>query len=113
MQDGSYEFTQPISINAIISDVNLTNAKVKPFPAKVSMPLHSFKADPPFNLEFNNCSAIGKLSYITQTLRGGIMYTIHQIAKYSSDPRGAHGEAFLYLIHYLKKTHDLDLGVCF
>jgi hypothetical protein len=37
------------------------------------------------------------------------MYTTHQIAKYSSDPRTSHGEAVLYLICYLKKTRELGL----
>ena len=37
------------------------------------------------------------------------MYATHQIAKYLSDPRQSHGEAILYLVRYLKKTHDLGL----
>jgi hypothetical protein len=37
------------------------------------------------------------------------MYAIHQIAKYSSDPRQSHGEAILYLICYLKKTRELGI----
>jgi hypothetical protein len=37
------------------------------------------------------------------------MYATHEIAKYSSDPRQLHDEAILYLIRYLKKTHDLGL----
>ncbi len=37
------------------------------------------------------------------------MYTTHQIAKYLSDPRQSHGEAILYLVCYLKKTHDPGL----
>jgi hypothetical protein len=37
------------------------------------------------------------------------MYTMHQIAKYSSDPRQSHGEAILYLVRYLKKTRGLGL----
>jgi hypothetical protein len=37
------------------------------------------------------------------------MYDTHQIAKYSSDPRQSHGEAILYLVCYLKKTHGLGL----
>ncbi len=57
-------------INVIISDVNLTDAKVKPVPAKVSMPLHAFKDAPPFNLNFNYWSVIGKLNDLTQTSRG-------------------------------------------
>jgi hypothetical protein len=37
------------------------------------------------------------------------MYAMHQIAKYSSDPRISHGKAVLYLICYLKKTRELGL----
>jgi hypothetical protein len=37
------------------------------------------------------------------------MYAMHQIAKYSSDPRQSHGEAILYLVRYLKKARDLGL----
>jgi hypothetical protein len=97
-RDGSYEFTQRALIDAIIKDVNLTDMKVKPVPAKVSMPLHAFKNAPPFNLNFNYYSVVGKLNYLAQTSRGGIIYATHQIAKYSSDPRKPHGEAILYLV---------------
>jgi hypothetical protein len=37
------------------------------------------------------------------------MYAMHQIAKYSSDPRQSHGEAILYLVRYLKKMRNLGL----
>jgi len=37
------------------------------------------------------------------------MYATHQVAKYSLDPRQSHGEAILYLVRYLKKTHDIGL----
>ncbi len=104
MRDGSYEFTQRALIDAIIANVNLTDAKVKPIPAKVSLQIHAFKDAPPFNLNFNSCSVVGKLNYLTQTTRPDIMYATHQLAKYSSDPRKSHGEAMLYLVCYLKKT---------
>jgi hypothetical protein len=98
MHDESYEFTQRALIDTIIKDGNLTGTKVKPVPAKVSMPLHAFKDTPPFNLNFNYCSVVGKLNYLTQTSRGDIMYASYQIAKYSSNPREPHGEAILYLV---------------
>ena len=63
----------------------------------------------PFDLDFNYRSAIGKLNYLAQTTRPDIMYATHQIAKYASDPREIHGEAILFLVCYLKKTHDLGL----
>ncbi len=52
---------------------------------------------------------VGKLNYLAQTTCPDIMYATHRIAKYSSDPRQLHGEAILYLIGYLRKTHYLDL----
>jgi hypothetical protein len=54
-------------------------------------------------------SAVSKLNYLAQTTRSDIMYTTHQIAKYSSDRRQSHGEAILYLVRYLKKTRDIGL----
>jgi hypothetical protein len=98
MRDESYEFTQRALIDAIIKDIDFTDAKVKPVPAKVSMPLHAFKDAPPFNLNFNYCSVVGKLNYLTQTSRGNIMYATHKISKYSSGPREPHEEAILYLV---------------
>ncbi len=92
-------------IDDIIDDVRLKDAKVKPVPAKVSLKLHAFKDTPPFDLDFNYRSAVGKLNYLAQTTRPDIMYVTHQIAKYSSNPRQSHGEAILYLVCYLKKTH--------
>jgi hypothetical protein len=71
--DGSYEFTQCALIDSIISDVGLKDAKVKPVPAKVSLQLHAFKDKPPFVLNFNYRSAVGKLNYLAQTTRPYIM----------------------------------------
>ncbi len=109
LQDGSYEFTQCALIDSIIDDIRLKDEKVKPVPAKVSLQLHAFKHEPPFNLDFNYRSAVGKLNYLAQTTRPDIMYPTHQIAKFLSDPRQSHGEAIHYLVCFLKKTHDLGL----
>jgi hypothetical protein len=62
-------------------------------------------------LNFGHHLVIGKLNYLAQTTRPDIVYATHQLAKYSSNPSKPHGEAVLYLIHYLKKTQDL--GTCF
>jgi hypothetical protein len=87
--------------------VALNNSKVKAIPAKVSKILHAHLDKRPFTLNFGYHSVINKLNYLTQTTRPNIVYTTHQLAKYSSDPREPHGEAVLYLICYLKKTQDL------
>jgi hypothetical protein len=52
---------------------------------------------------------IGKLNYLAQTTRPDIMYAMHQLTKYSSNPREPHEDATLYLIRYLKKTRDIGL----
>jgi hypothetical protein len=77
--------------------------------AKVSLQLHAFKDEPLFHLDFNYRSAVSKLNYLAQTTRPDIMYATHQIAKYLLNPKQSHGEAILYLVHYLKKMHDLGL----
>jgi hypothetical protein len=66
---------------------------------------------PPFALNFNYRSAVGKLNYLAQMTRLNIMYATHQIAKYASDPRKTHVEALLYLVQNLMKS--CDLGICF
>jgi hypothetical protein len=106
LHNGSYGFTQCALINAIINDVGINNSRTKPVLAKVSLRLHAFKDEPTFDLNFNYRSVVGKLNYLAQITCPDIMYTVHQIAKYSSDPRQSHGEAILYLVYYLKKTHD-------
>ena len=35
------------------------------------------------------------------------MYTIHQNAKYSADPRMSHGKAIIYLVRYLMRSRDI------
>ncbi len=109
LKDGFYEFTQQALIDSIINDIRLKDAKVKPVPAKVSLQIHLFKDKPTFDLNFNYRSAVGKLNYLAQTTRLDIMYAMHQITKYSSDPRQSHGEAILYLVCYLKKMQELGL----
>ncbi len=52
----------------------------------MSLQLHVFKDKPAFDLNFNYRSAVGKLNYLAQTTRPDIMYAMHQIAKYLSDP---------------------------
>ena len=109
LSNGSIEFSQRALIDSIIKDVHLNDAKVKPVPAKVSLQLHAFKDAPPFALDFNYRSIVGKLNYLAQTTQPDIAYATHQIAKYSADPRQPHGDAILYLVRYLKKTRDLGL----
>ncbi len=107
--DGSIQFTQRALIDSIITDVGVNDSKTKPVPAKSSLQLNAFKDEPEYDLDINYRSAVGKLNYLAQTTCPDIMYALHQIAKYSSDPRKLHGKAILYLVCYLKKTCNLGL----
>jgi hypothetical protein len=71
--------------------------------------LIAFKDESTFDLNFNYTSEVGKLNYLAQTTRPDIMYAMHQIAKYLTDPRQSHGDAIRYLVCYLKKTQDQGL----
>jgi hypothetical protein len=108
-KDGSYQFSQRALIDSIITDARLNDVKTKPVPAKVATLLHAHRDQPPFDLDFSYRSIVGKLNYLAQTTRPDIMYAVHQIAKFSSDPREPHGEAILYLVRYLKKTRELGI----
>ncbi len=109
LKDGSYEFTQQALIDSIINDVRLKDPKVRPFPVKLSLQLHGFRDEPAFDLNFIYRYAVCKLNYLVQTTCPDIMNVMHQIAKYSSDPRQSHGEAILDLVRYLKKTCNQSL----
>jgi hypothetical protein len=109
IKDGSIEPSQRVLIDTIIHDADLNDSKVKAVPAKVNEHLHAHLDKPPFSLNFNYRSMIGKLNYLAQTTRPDIMYATHQLAKYSSNPCKPHGEAALYLVRYLKKSRDIGI----
>ena len=90
---------------------NPGNSYMKPVPAKVLLQLHAFQDLPKFDGKFDCHSAIGKLNYLDQTTRPGIVYAVHQDAKYSSDPMKEHGEAIIYIVKYLNATRHI--GICF
>jgi hypothetical protein len=96
-------------IDAIIDEVKIGDSYTKPVPAKVTLQLHAFRDSPKFQGNFNYRSAVGKLNYLGQTTWPDIMYAVHQVAKYSADPRQEHGEAIIYIVKYLKATRHIGL----
>jgi hypothetical protein len=107
LRHGLIELSQRALIDTIIKEVDLEDSKVKSVPAKSNKHLHAHLDKPEFTLNFNYRSLIGKLNYLAQTTRRNIMYAMHQLAKFSSNPWEPHGEAACYLIRYLKKTRDI------
>ena len=108
LQNNIGELSQRALIDSIIDDVALNNSMVNAVPAKVSNNLHAYLDKPSFSLKFSYRSVIGKFNYVAQTTRHDIVYAMHQLAKYLSNPREPpRGEAVHYLVRYLKKTCDL------
>ena len=111
MKQGGIEFTQRALIDSIIADIGLKGTTTKPVPIKPHITLLAHKDQPEFSLGFDYCSVMGKLNYLAQTSRLDIMYAVHQIAKYSANPRMPHGKAIIYLVQYLMRSRDI--GICF
>eukprot|EP00804_Cyclotella_cryptica_P015380 CCRYP_008019-RA/>CCRYP_008019-RA protein AED:0.18 eAED:0.18 QI:0/-1/0/1/-1/1/1/0/285 len=109
-RDGTYEFSQRALIDAIIDDVIIGDLYTKPVPAKVTLQLHAFQDSPKFQGNFNYRSAVGKLNYLSQTTQPDIMYAVHQVAKYSANPRQEHGEAIVHIAKYLKATRHIGFA---
>ena len=109
MKKGGIEFTQRALIDSIIADVGLKGTITKPVPAKSHITLLAHKDQPKFSLGFDYRSVTGKLNYLAQTSRPDIMYAVHQIAKFSADPRMPHGEAIIYLVRYLMRSRDIGI----
>jgi hypothetical protein len=67
IKDGSIKLSQRALIDIMIEDADLNNLKVKAVPAKVNEHLHAHLDKPPFELNFNYQSMIGKFNYLAQT----------------------------------------------
>ena len=109
LKGGGIEFTQRALIDSIIADVGLKGTITKPVPAKAHVILFAHKDQSSFALNFDYRSVTGKLNYLAQTSCPDIMFAIHQIAKYSTDPRVPHGEAIIYLVRYLMRSRDVGI----
>ena len=85
-----------------MEDVGLgLSLKSKPTPMQTTNYLHAHLTSNLFydcdKFNFNYRSVISKLNYLAQTSRPDIIFAVHQLAMFSSDPREAHGTAMMYL----------------
>jgi hypothetical protein len=68
-----------VLIDSVIDDNNLKDALIKPVPAEASLQLHVFKDKPPYDLDFNYRSAVGKFNYLARTTRPDVIYYTHKV----------------------------------
>ena len=102
-KDGVYKLTQTHLINQLVKDVGLDSKqfKIPKIPAHFTRILLRRPDEEPFdNSKFHYRSVIGKLNYLEKNTRPDIAYAVHQLARFSSDPKKSHGEAAIHIIKY-------------
>ena len=99
--------TQPHLIEQIIQDVNLPrNQRDRTTPAASSRILQRDIDGEDFDKSFDYRSVVGKLNYLEKGTRPDIAYAVHQIARFSANPKKSHGDAVIHLVKYLRATKD-------
>ena len=105
--DGRVFLTQPHLIKQIIEDVPLpTHQRDRSTPAASSRILQRDIDGEDFDNSFDYRSVIGKLNYLEKGSRPDIAYAVHQLARFSSNPKKSHADAVIHLVKYLRATKD-------
>ena len=108
----SYKLTQSHLIDQLVEDVGLKHKQFKTpkIPAHSSRILLRRPEEKPFDHnKFHYRSVIGKLNYLEKNTRPDIAYAVHQLARFSSEPKTSHGEAAVHLVKYLHGTRSQGL----
>jgi hypothetical protein len=105
--DGTILLTQPHLIDQIISDLGLKpNTKTKDLPALSSKTLNRDTNGHPFREDWHYRSIIGKLNFLEKSTRPDLAYSVHQCARFSSDPKASHAQAIKQIGRYLMANRD-------
>jgi hypothetical protein len=102
-KDGKFILSQPHLIDSILKDLRLDkgNVTTKDIPAASSSLLSRHLTSDVFDGHFNYRSVVGKLNYLESNTRMDISFAVHQLARFSADPRVPHGNAAKWLGRYL------------
>jgi hypothetical protein len=94
-------------IDQIISDLGLKpNTKTKDLPALSSKTLNRDTNGHPFREDWHYRSIIGKLNFLEKSTRPDLAYSVHQCARFSSDPKASHAQAIKQIGRYLMANRD-------
>jgi hypothetical protein len=116
-KDGTIEMSQPHLIEQILQDLNLTHKPGESLPSKyapkaVNIPATStttLERDPDgedHNESWSYRSVIGKLNYLEKSSRPDLAYSVHNSARFSSNPKARHSQAVKRIGRYLLGTRD-------
>ena len=105
-QDGTnIELTQKGLIDKIIKFTDMSEATPKLSPATPE-PLGSDPNGAPFNESWSYPAAVGMLLYVSSNTRPDIQFAVHQVARFSHNPKFSHGQALKRIVRYLIGTKD-------
>ncbi|KAL7464279.1 hypothetical protein ACHAXS_004623 [Conticribra weissflogii] len=100
-------FSQLALIEAIVKDIGMSSShKIKLVPMFLSSYLHLHITSNTFSV-----SVTGNLNYLTQTSRPDLIFAVHQLDIFSSDPYEDHAVSIIYLGMYLNHTKDICIRV--
>lgn len=102
------ELTQTGLIEKVIKFTGMEGASSKSTPA-AQEPLGSDVMGAPFDEEWGYPAAVGMLLYISSNTRPDIQFAVHQVARFSHNPKKSHGQALKRIVRYLIETRDRGL----
>ena len=97
-------------IQKVINYTAMNKATPRETPA-AQEPLGSDKDGEPFNEEWSYPAAVGMLLYLSSNTRPDIQFAVHQVARFTHNPKRSHGQALKRIIRYL--IHSPDEGIRF
>ena len=97
-------------IDSILEDVGINSRQTKKsVPAASTKILQRDLHLPIFVGRYNYRSVVGKLNYLGKSTRPDIEYAVHQLARFSENPRKSHHDAMVHLCKYLLATRTQGL----
>ena len=94
-------------IESILQDLGLQNTeKGREIPALSTKILTMDESGPEMKEGFHYRSVIGKLNFLEKSTCPDLAYSVHQCARFSSNPQQSHAEAVKKIGHYLVSTRD-------
>jgi hypothetical protein len=100
--------SQTSLIDTVTESANIPKGQLKstPAPAPATAILHADKEGLERQESWNYPSIIGQLNYLAQNSRPDILFTVHQCARFSKEPKALHEKGVKQIIYYLQCTRD-------
>lgn len=101
--------TQPALIQCILSLLNLDGDNVRMHDTPSNKVLFKDEDGAQRIHDWNYRSDIGMMMFVATPTRPDIAFSVHQCAKFNSDPKRYHEEAVKRIGRYLRRTFDKGL----